>query len=240
MTAVAPLPIESLHATFDQQRLPWQGSALIPESRPAQIAADPFQPRALHALDLVLHINAPDYHVYLSGEPNLGRRQMLLNYLRPQAAKMPTPPDLIYVPNFNDLDAPILIELPAGNGRKLRKAMEQLIEDIGENLDQKLDSVTFLNQRSRLAGEFHDKRAAMIQEMNELAASAGFTLDIDQDGGVSVCPLIDGKKIGEAEYDALAHEKKLAFRAKGDGVIKMLAPFLRRLNKSEDSLHERE
>ena len=115
MSKISPLPEARLHAAMDPARIPWDDSRAIPPLRNGR--KNPFQPRAMQALDLALQIKARGYHVYLSGEADLGRTRVLLDYLRPQARKAPTPPDLVYVHNFQDPDHPLLFSLPAGLGK---------------------------------------------------------------------------------------------------------------------------
>lgn len=68
------------------------------------------------------------------GETDLGRTYMLLNYLRPQARKAPTPPDIIYVHNFADPDRPLLFALPAGQGKKLKQSLKELVDAVVKEL----------------------------------------------------------------------------------------------------------
>lgn len=79
--------------------------------------------RALRALELALKIKTAGYNVYLAGEADLGRTYMLRDFLVPRARREATPPDLLYVNNFEDEDRPLLLRLPAGQGRQLKSAM---------------------------------------------------------------------------------------------------------------------
>ena len=54
MPTIAPLPASRLHATLDPARIPWETSRDIPLPRNGR--QNPFQPRAMQALDLALQI----------------------------------------------------------------------------------------------------------------------------------------------------------------------------------------
>ena len=102
------LPASRLRTTLEHSRIPYADSSEIPLRVQNSLAHHP-QPRALKALELALHISDKGYNIYLSGSVNLGRKLMLLDFLTPWAKKQETPPDLIYVPNFEDRDSPVLL-----------------------------------------------------------------------------------------------------------------------------------
>lgn len=237
---IAPLPVGRLHATFDPARIPWADSSKIPEPGSGNSGRCVFQPRAMQALDLALAVSRPDYHVYLSGEPNLGRQYMLLSYLGPAARRSPVPPDLVHARNFRDPDSPLLIALPAGTGKKFRESMASFIESIGRNLEQRFDTISFLKQRARLNEQYQSARAGLMRKMNRIAGEKGFSLDIDREGGVSLCPIANGRKLSEEDFGELDAAARRDFRARGDRLAKSLAGYLRELSKAEESLQEEE
>lgn len=240
MTRPAPLALEKLHATFAPHKLPWKSSAEIPARHASKNSRDIFQPRVMQALDLGLLIGAPDYHIYLSGEANLGRRQILMDYLVPRARAMATPPDLIFAPNFSDSDSPLLFELEAGKGKLLKKDIAKLIEEIGDLLEQRLDSGGALSKKLTLSERFQEQKEKLVSEMNEIAKKSGFNLDIDRDGEISVCPIIKGKRISEDAFNELPPHKRLEYKTRGESLARKLNPWFHRLNRDEEKLHEEE
>lgn len=240
MPKIAPLPVDRLHATFDPERIPWQDSTQIPEGRLAKSGRSPFQPRVMQALDLALAVRAHDYHVYLSGDASLGRQHTLLSYLAPAAKRAPTPRDLIHVRNYTDPDAPLLLALPPGMGKQFRERMSAFIEGISRDLEQRFETIAFTRQRARLNEQFQDARVGLMRKMSKLAAESGFSLDLDQEGAVSLAPIFNGKKLGEEDFSQLDAETRLEFRSKGDKLAKNLSSYLRELGKAEEALHEQE
>ena len=124
--SIKPLTADRLRPVLPPERVPWADSDAIPRGG----RRIPPQPRALQALELALNIRRPGFNVYLSGPENLGRIFLLREYLEPRAKRWPTPPDLLYVNRFADQDRPMLIAVPAGQGRKLRAAMNTALADI--------------------------------------------------------------------------------------------------------------
>lgn len=111
MSKIKSLPGQRLCSSLPPDRIPWETSDAIPRNGHRKVAP---QPRALKALELALHIHTAGYNVYLSGESNLGRTYMLREFLEPRIRKAQTPPDLLYVNNFDDADHPLLLSVPRG------------------------------------------------------------------------------------------------------------------------------
>ncbi len=130
MAIFSPLPTARLHTIFDPMRIAVNDSREIPF--PDKGHHHHFQPRMMRALNLALQINTVGYNVYLSGAPDLGRAYILLSSLRPHARKARTPPDVLYVHNFTNPDQPVLLTLPAGQGKKFKKAMKDALENIAD------------------------------------------------------------------------------------------------------------
>lgn len=240
MAHIAPLPASRLHATFDPARIPWEDSSAIPASRAGTGRANPFQPRAMQALDLALQIRATGYNVYLSGEADLGRSYMLLNYLRPRARRGATPPDLVYVQNFADPDRPRLLSLPAGQGKKFKDCLKDMMDAIGRELTRRFETSAYVRQRARLMERFQKVRMGLIHKMNDVAALKGFNLDVDENGGLTLFPLVKGKRLSEEEYGRLDNALRLDLKRRGDSLAGKMAGFLRQMNKAEESFRDDE
>lgn len=238
MSKISPLPESRLHAAMDPARIPWDDSHAIPPLRNGR--KNPFQPRAMQALDLALQIKARGYHIYLSGEADLGRTRMLLDYLRPQARKAPTPPDLVYVHNFQDPDHPLLFSLPAGLGKKFRQHMVEMVDAVVKELPRRFEASTYLKRRAKLVDKFQTARMGLLRKMNSVAVDKGFNLDMDENGGLTLYPLVEGKRLNEEEFDNLDSTIRLKLKSRGDNLVQSMAGLMRQLNKAEESFQDDE
>lgn len=200
----------------------------------------PPQPRALEALELALHIQDSGYNVYLAGEPNLGRTYMLKEFLQPRAKKMPTPPDMAYVYNFAEPDAPLLLELPAGQGMRFKKAMQQAMARLRKELPAYLERDVFTKRRSVIQGRYYQNKDSIVQSMSELAERHGFKLEIDDAGAMTLYPTVEGKRLNEQDFDSLADNARVAIKKRGDTLAKTMHSYMRRLSKAEQELAEQE
>ncbi len=220
---------DRLRASLDPARIPYETSAAVPRGGNHR----PPQPRALQALDLAIHIRDGGYNIYLAGETNLGRTHMLTDFLRPRCKKAPTPPDLLYVNNFDDPDSPRLISVPAGQGKKLKTALSSTLARVRKEIPSRFDNDAYTNRRSGLVDKFQSKRDKLFKLMDAVAGTKGFNLDMDETGGMTLYPLVEGKRLSDQEFAGLAAEQRKNLRAKGDSLVQAMAGLMRKLSKAE-------
>ncbi|AAS96369.1 Lon protease family protein [Nitratidesulfovibrio vulgaris] len=236
MARLSPLPARRLRATLDPARIHWETSDGIPRNGHRR----PPQPRALQALELALHIRDGGYNVYLSGEPNLGRTYMLREFLAPRTRKSPTPPDLVYVNNFDDPDRPRLIELPAGQGRKLRAALIQALSRIRKEIPSRFENHAVVKKRAALLDKFQTVRSRLFKKMDDVATTQGFNLDMDDQGSLTLYPVIEGKRLSEEEFDKLDNGLRQSLKLKGDKLLQAMTGLMRQLTRAEQDFIEDE
>jgi hypothetical protein len=236
MAIPRPLPATRLAASLPPERVPWISTDAIPRNghRP------PPQPRALHALELALHIDAQGYNIYLSGEANLGRVYMVRNFLAAHARRAATPPDILYVNNFDDDDRPCLIQIPPGAGRKIKKMMNAALTALRRELPGKLEQETFTRKRSERLEQYQSERAKLLRRMEHLAETKGFNLEVDDQGSLTLYPLIDGKRLNENDFEELDPAVRQDFKQKGDVLLSAMSEFVRRLGRAERKLRRDE
>lgn len=239
MAAISPLPYARLAPACDPEKLPWKNSRDIPWRRLVKNGAVAFHPRAMRALDLALKIGGSGHHVFLCGEPSMGRGYFLESYLRPIAERAPTPPDLLYVHNFENPDEPRLLSFPAGKGAVFRDELRRLVEEIGKNLEKRLESAVFARQRARLIERFHDRREELLEKMHSEARGAGFNLELDENDGVTLTPA-GGKKRLSALESKRGGETRFLLKNKSDRVAKNLAEYARQIDGAVETLREKE
>ena len=236
MKKTPPLSSSFLRARLDPARIPYADSAAIPKN----VHLRPPQPRAMQALELGMHIKDSGYNIYLSGEANLGRTFMLLDFLQPKAKKAPTPPDLIYVHNFEDPDSPCLIELPAGQGRKLKNAMADMLARIRKDILARFENDAYTRRRSGLLDSFQGRKDKLFRQMDAVAGTRGFHLDMDDQGAMTLYPLIEGKRLSEQEFESLNSEQRKDLRSKGDSLLHAMTGLIRKLSRMEQDFLDKE
>lgn len=226
---VHPLPPERLHANWSPERIPWESSDAIPRNGRRK----PAQPRVLQALELALNIRTDGYNVYLSGEADLGRTYMLREFLAPRAKREATPPDLLYVNNFDDPDRPILLQVPAGQGRQIKSALADALQQVRKELPSRFEADAYVKKRGELLDRFQAARSRLLKEMDNVAGGRGFNLDVDDQGSLTLYPLVEGKRLSEEEFDKLDTRLRQSLKRKGDALLQAMTGLVRKLSQAE-------
>ena len=237
MSKVKSLPGQRMSASLPPDRIPWENSDAIPRNGHRRAAP---QPRALRALELALNIRAAGYNVYLSGEANLGRTYMLKEFLAPRVRRASTPPDLLYVNNFEDPDRPRLLSVPAGQGKKLRVLLSRALNDVRKELPARLDNETYVKKHSEIQDRFQSVRTGLIRQMDKTAGKQGFNLDMDDQGALTLYPLVEGKRLSEEEYEHLDPKFRQGLKRKGDTLLRAMSGMVRKLSSAEQAFRSDE
>ena len=108
------------------------------------------QARAQRAAAFGLGLDAPGYHLLVVGEPGTGRSSLMREAMRAQATRMPVPPDLCYLHNFDAPEHPRALRLPAGEGRQLRQAMAQLVRRLPQEVAKRLSAADAKAETARI------------------------------------------------------------------------------------------
>lgn len=237
MPKVKPLPASRLRARLDPKSIPFETSDDI---RRAAVADHPPQPRVLEALDLGLSIDDPGYHIFLCGEENMGRTYLIRNYLDPVARKAPPPPDAVYLYNFDDPDKPIVVTLPAGQGRVFKEELAEAVDRVRQEVPASFERESYLHRRREILEAYQKTRDKLMTEMESQATKKGFNLDMDDEGGVTIYPLVEGKVLTEEDYERLEPSLRSSLKAQGDALLHAVNDVLRRVSKEDQDFKEQE
>src|SRR5262249_21701951 len=150
------------------------------------------QPRAAEAIAFALEVGARGFHLYAAGSPGTGRESAVLEAVRSFAATRPTPPDWVYVHNFAEPDRPRTFSIPAGQGRKLAKAMTTFLEAAQREIPHAFESEEYARRREQSLAEVSERRAKLIADLRAFAQERGFAVEMRPTGVVSV-PLQNGQ-----------------------------------------------
>ena len=225
-----------LRAVCNPETIPYADTNAAPEpSGPLS-----FQPRALSAMRLGLAVGGGEYNIFVAGSLNLGRTYFVRTFLEPLAAKAPTPPDILYLYNFEDPDKPVTVQLPAGKGRAFKNALSKAMQEIRKEIPARFEHDTHLKKHEALIKEYQIQRENLFDNMEKIATDKCFNLDMDDQGALLLTPLLDGKPVSQEDFESLDPDTRKSLKTLGDELLGRMTGHLRELHRREDDFKREE
>lgn len=105
---------------------------------------------AKEAIETGIRIREKGYNIFVTGMTGTGRRTFVQMMLQDVAKKLPVPNDWGYVYNFENPYEPKAISFKAGQGRRFKKRLEDLINEVVEALNKSFESEEFARKISEM------------------------------------------------------------------------------------------
>ncbi len=191
---------ERLTARCDPSSLPFQSTQDI---HPLEAVFG--QERAVRAIEFALGMDALGYNLYASGLEGMGKATIVESFLRQRAAELPTPPDWVYVYNFDNPDRPVGITLPPGDGRAFAEAVRRTTHSAADELQRVFDSDTYVRQRQDIGRELDTRRSDILDQLRNEAQQRGFLLQMTP-AGITSAPVVEGKPLSDEEFEQLPQQ----------------------------------
>ena len=166
------------------------------------------QPRAVEALKLGVGIDHDGYNIFVLGPPASGRHSMVEHFLRQVAQEKATPSDWCHVYNFEDSRKPRLLELPAGVGCRLRRDMEDFVEDLSTTLSTVLEGDEYRTRRQVIDEEIKSRSEKIFSDLETDAKERGLAV-LRTPMGVAFAPLKGDEVAPPEEFRKLPEEERL-------------------------------
>lgn len=197
------------------------------------------QDRAQRSLELGLGIDRPNYHVYVAGASGTGKRSQLRAMLERLAPKRKTPPDVVYVHNFDEPEAPFAITLKAGHGDRLKRAVEEVLEELLDALPKAFHGRPHQESLQRAVYEGNLRSTEAFHLLRSAAAELGFEVRATGDGEISMAPVVDGEPLGDKEVYALPEDQRRTIEKAREQVEPLFTDFLQAQRELERDTQER-
>ncbi len=172
------------------------------------------QPRGMVALKTGIDIEGTGYNIFVTGEPGTGRKTTIRKISESSERIKKVPPDKCFVFNFKNEDAPLLIELPPGKGKKLKKEMEEIVDLLILNVNKLLKSETYKERREKIIKKYQSIKREEYKKFQEKILDLGFTIvSTETPEGIAkpeIAPLFDGKPINFTELYELVSQGKIS------------------------------
>jgi lon-related putative ATP-dependent protease len=154
------------------------------------------QKRGVDAFKFGAEIKKEGYNIFVTGQAGTGRLSTVRKLLHEISLKKGNvPDDLCYVNNFKDSEAPILLRLKAGDGRKFKKDIQNFLDTLKKEAPLLFESPDYINRKKEIMEEYENKGKGFFKELDKRVRAEGFTLVDIQIGQIKrpeIMPLIDG------------------------------------------------
>jgi lon-related putative ATP-dependent protease len=196
------LPSEVLYRRCDPSQFSFETTAELADL--TQILG---QDRAVEAVELATAMRIDGYNLFVLGPPGTGRHSYIQQFLTHRANEQAVPSDWCYVNNFAQPQKPTALELPAGQGRKLREDIERLIEDAHTAVPAAFESEDYRTRRQAIEEEFKEAQGKIFEKIQERGRALGVGI-LQTPTGIAFAPLSDGEVMSPDAFNKLAEEDK--------------------------------
>ena len=178
----------------------------------AEVDAYVGQQRAIDAIRFGIAMHKDGYNIYVLGPIGSNRHRLVENLVAEEAKARGAPPDWCYVNNFSNPERPQSLRFPAGQGREFREDMRHLIEELQLAIPAAFEDEDYRNQLRAIEEDTKNRVEEQWKSLNERAAEEGIGV-LQTPTGYVLAPIIDGKVIGDKEFNKLPEEQRKKIEA---------------------------
>jgi lon-related putative ATP-dependent protease len=190
------------------------------------------QDRALKAIQFGANIKSHDYNIFVLGPPASGKTTAVKAHLGPKAAEAPTPPDWVYVNNFDNPNRPQALQLPHGRGRALAKGLVAALDELRSVLPALFESEDYQVRRRAIDEQFRSTQDEAFEALNSKAQSQNIAV-LRTPTGFTMAPMHEGKVVKPDVFNALPEAMRKEVEVKIEGLQKQLESILERMPKAD-------
>lgn len=183
------------------------------------------QERATRAVRFALDMRASGYNLFVLGDPATDRRHLVDALVAEAARVQSTPADWCYLHNFDHPDRPRALRLPAGEGHRLARDADQLVEDLRSVIPSLFREEDFQQRISDIQKTFAERQKADLKALDAEAETHGLTL-LQTPEGFAFAPVRDGKVLDNDDFSALPESERKAI---AEAIEKMSSRLMEKL-----------
>jgi len=222
MTDIQALSADALYHHCRLSDLTFETTADLPDL--TQIIG---QTRALDALRFGIGIQQQGYNLYVLGPHGVGKQTAVCEYLEAKAKECPAPSDWCYINNFEQNNKPRVLQLPAGDGVRLNKAIKKLLADIVAAVTSAFNNVEYRNRIDEAEQVLHQQQEKAFNALKKKAALFHITLVTTQDGFAFAPTNDDDNIIKPNDFEKLPPAERERIEAEIDKLQEELQAILR-------------
>ncbi len=192
------------------------------------------QERAQKAVEFAMSIKEKGYNIYAIGRNGLGKRTMILRYLKRHPHQNGELSDWCYVANFEDIRTPKVLRLPSGVGASLKVDCEKLMEKLLKAMPLAFDNEMYFSRSEQLKNQLANKQAAELEKMTAQAKEKSISLTITPQGDYQFVALDGEEQHTEESFDQLPKKEQAQFDKNIDELESMLREMVRMFTDWEE------
>ena len=216
MTGPAPLASEALYRRCTLEGLTFATTDEL-DDLPTIVGQD----RAREAVEFGVGVRSRGYNLFVLGPAGLGKRTLVREMLEARAALEPPAPDWCYVNNFTQPHRPHALRLPSGYGNRLRRDMEQFVEELRASIPAMFESEEYRTRAEQIEAEIGERQEKIFVELGKEASKDGIAL-VHTPAGFSLAPMRNGEVLSSEEYEKLPESDHQRLEAKLEELQKKL------------------
>ncbi len=200
--AITKLTSDQLYRKCDPSKFDFNSTADL-EERLSALGQD----RAIHAVELGIHIKSRGYNLFCLGPEGTGKTSLVKRILEKEAKNRKTPDDWAYVYNFDEPYKPIAISFPAGQAAEFAKDVDELLEELSDSLPEIIESEEYKAALGIIRQKYKAKKEEYINVLQKKAKGKRVSL-LHMQMGLVVAPMKDGEVLSPDAFEQLPEEEK--------------------------------
>lgn len=202
--AITKLTSDQLYRKCDPAKFDFNTTADL-EERLSALGQD----RAIHAVELGIHIKSRGYNLFCLGPEGTGKTSLVKRILEKEAKNRKTPEDWAYVYNFDEPYKPIAMSFPAGQAAEFAKDVDELLDELSDSLPEIIESEEYKAALGIIRQKYKAKKEEYINVLQKKAKGKRVSL-LHMQMGLVVAPMKDGEVLSPDAFEQLPdNEKKL-------------------------------
>ena len=197
------------------------------------------QARAVDAIQFGIGIRREGYNLFALGPHGTGKRSVILRFLAQRARSEQTPPEWCYVHNFEDPQAPEVLQVPPGVGRQLRVDMERLVEELRATIPSVFESEGYRDRKKLIEDDVRQRQESALEEIRRLATEKGLAV-VESESGLIFAQLTEeGELLKQDEFHRLPEEQRQKIQEEINAIQAQLQEVMRLAPQWEREARER-
>jgi lon-related putative ATP-dependent protease len=200
------------------------------------------QDRAKASVEAGISMPYSGYNIFAVGTAGLGKRTMIKRLLQRHAKDLLTPPDWVYVNNFQNPRQPIVLQLTAGQAPKFQKAIHEMWLSSLKQLERRFSADIYHKQIELIRQQISLQQQEALNVLTAEGESLSLKLVSKDDEHCFVPFHKEGqqhKELTDQELDALPSKERIRFASSMRYMDKKLERLGSKLGILEDDARDR-